>query len=322
MATRKSTELIVVHVSATPPSWDHGAQAIDQMHRARGWSGIGYHFVIRRDGTIENGRGIDQIGAHVAGFNSNSIGICLVGGVDERGKPAFNATPEQMATLERLCRELVKKYPSAKICGHRDLSPDRDKDGIIEPHEHLKACPCFDAIPWAASKGLPAADIRGSWTIAKKIEGPDSRNAYLQHLLKRAGYEFGPVDGIVGPKTKAAIERFQMAAGFKKTGMFDEPTVRRLREMFEADRPDPVVVEKKTVPAAVEGEVKRKTTMAGWFTGVATGAGAGISSLLDADWTTVLAIGGLGITVIAGGVLMRKQIIAAVRDIRDAVEGT
>ncbi|KFB10322.1 lysozyme [Nitratireductor basaltis] len=81
-------------------------------------------------------------------------------------------------------------------------------------------------------------------------------------------------------------------------------------------------IEKPTVPPQVEDEVKKKTGRWGWLTGLATGAGAGISRVFDADWSTVLAIGGVGLAVLAGGVLMRKQIIAAVREIRDAVEGT
>lgn len=239
MAKRKSTKYIVVHVTATPPTADIGVKEITAMHKNRGWSTIGYNSLIRRSGAHEIGRGEDEVGAHVAGFNSISYGISLVGGIDASGKPEFNMTPEQMETLEAELRRLTKKYPNATICGHRDLSPDRDKDGIIEPHEHLKACPCFDVIPWANSRGLPGAPIRGVWDSkvpAPKVdpgEIPDAREVYLQKLLKRAGYEFGPIDGVVGPKTRSALRRFQKAADLSVTGTFDEPTVRRLRDMFE-----------------------------------------------------------------------------------------
>jgi len=237
MAVRKRTDLLVVHVTATPPSKDIGVKEVRAMHKAKGWSDVGYHFVIRRSGTIEAGRPLNQIGSHVAGWNSVSVGISLVGGVDAKGKPENNATPAQIKALDQVLRELLIRYPNARICGHRDLSPDRDGDGVIEPHEHIKACPCFDAIPWANDRGLPGAAIRGAWDHAAptihEIAAPDARNAYLQKLLARAGYAFGPIDGIVGKRTMAALEQFQRWEGLPLSGRFDEPTAARLRSRFE-----------------------------------------------------------------------------------------
>jgi N-acetyl-anhydromuramyl-L-alanine amidase AmpD len=244
MALRKRTDLIVVHVTATPPSHDIGANEVDAMHRAKGWAGIGYHFVDRRGGQIETGRGINQIGAHVEGWNSVSIGIALVGGVDERGRPQDNRTPQQTLSLRQLIQSLLKTYPNAKVCGHRDLSPDRDGDGVIEPHEHIKACPCFDAIPWAKDNRLPAAAIHGVWETRPRVQGaidaagivppaPDARQVYLQKLLQRAGYTFGPIDGLIGKRTKAAIRQYQSWTGLPVTGEFDTATVRHLRAHFE-----------------------------------------------------------------------------------------
>ena len=235
MASRRSTKLIVVHVSATPPSMDIGVEEIDKMHKDRGWSGCGYAEVIRRDGTLEIGRGHKAIGAHVKGFNSISFGICLIGGVDARGRPQNNATPAQLAALEKRLRYHTRNYSQAKICGHRDLSPDKDGDGIVEPHEHLKACPCFNVIPWARSKDLPVADIRGNWDkgTVRYPRAPDKRLVYLQTILRKAGYEFGPIDGLIGSKTTDAIRRFQSAAAIRVNGTFDKPTVARLRAMAE-----------------------------------------------------------------------------------------
>ena len=140
MANRKKTLLIVIHVTATPPGWDKGRAGIDAMHKAMGWSGIGYNGLINPNGKYEVGRGEDAVGAHVAGFNSIAFGISIVGGVDKNGKPDVSTiTPAQWATLEKEVKRLSKKYPQAKICGHRDLSPDKDGDGIVEPHEHIKA---------------------------------------------------------------------------------------------------------------------------------------------------------------------------------------
>lgn len=237
MAIRSRTDFLVVHVTATPPSKDIGAAEVNAMHKAKGWSGIGYHFVIRRNGKVETGRAVNQVGAHVQGWNSVSLGVSLVGGVDEKGRPQDNRTAEQVLALKALLGELSKKYPHAKVCGHRDLSPDKDGDGVIEPHEHIKACPCFDAIPWAAQNGLPAAGIRGTWNnIAPSIHemaAPDARNLYLQKLLARAGYAFGPIDGVVGKRTRAAIEQFQRWESMPVSGRFDDNTAATLRRKFE-----------------------------------------------------------------------------------------
>ena len=147
---RKSTDYIVVHCSATPRQKDIGRDEIDQMHKDRGWSGIGYHLVIRRHGLLETGRKIDEVGAHVKGFNRVSVGICMVGGIDDAGHPEDNFTSEQRQTLRSVLMMLEVKYPGSKVCGHRDMSPDVDGDGVIEEWEWLKACPCFDVAQWWA----------------------------------------------------------------------------------------------------------------------------------------------------------------------------
>ena len=139
---------LVVHTAATRPSMDIGAKEIRRWHKAKGWSDIGYHYVIRRDGTLEKGRPESVVGAHVRNHNSDSLGITLVGGVNENLEPENNYTKAQWVTLEKLLKELSIKYPSARVKGHRDF-----------PGVH-KACPCFDAEPWAASKGLPVAGRR------------------------------------------------------------------------------------------------------------------------------------------------------------------
>ena len=129
--------LIVVHCSAVKPDQLSSAAQIDSWHRDRGFHlGIGYHYVIRRDGTIEPGRPEWMIGAHchVKGhhYNSHSIGICYEGGLDARGQPDDTRTAAQKATMRQLLEDLHQRYPRAMIVGHRDLSHDRD-------------CPCFNA---------------------------------------------------------------------------------------------------------------------------------------------------------------------------------
>ena len=155
MATRQSTKYIVIHCSATKPSMDIGAAWIDAEHKKRGWSGIGYHKVITRSGAVEDGREIQDVGAHTKGHNFESVGVCMVGGINEKtGEPEDNFEPAQYRALRRQVDALLQEFPDAKVLGHRDLSPDIDGDGVIERHEWLKACPCFDAVAWFYCKKI------------------------------------------------------------------------------------------------------------------------------------------------------------------------
>ncbi|MGD8570709.1 MAG: N-acetylmuramoyl-L-alanine amidase [Gammaproteobacteria bacterium] len=138
---------IAVHCSATPPSRDIGAAEIDAAHKARGfgtpnWSGegqvhIGYHWVIRRDGRIERGRYYNQRGAHVKGFNDESIGVCMVGGVNSQLLAENNFTDEQFKSLYMLLQVLERRYgKNVKVMGHRDFP------------RVAKECPCFNVQVW------------------------------------------------------------------------------------------------------------------------------------------------------------------------------
>lgn len=142
---RDRTDLIVVHCSATGPKSDIGKREITQWHLKRGFVTIGYHYVIRRDGTIEQGRRETEIGAHVSGHNSNSIGVCMVGGVDAQGKPSDNFTESQYESLKILLGHLSIRYGDAQIVGHRDLSPGLD-EGV--PEWRPTKCPGFDVKKW------------------------------------------------------------------------------------------------------------------------------------------------------------------------------
>lgn len=146
---------IVVHCAATPATSDIGRKEIDRWHRQRGFLCIGYHYVIRRDGTVEEGRAEDRAGAHVEGHNRDSIGVCLVGGLAADGKHGEdNFTPAQYVSLHAVLRGLHGRYPKAAVMGHRDLSPDRNKDGRITRNEWTKECPSFDVAEWLQSHPL------------------------------------------------------------------------------------------------------------------------------------------------------------------------
>ena len=145
----RNIKVAVVHCSATPEGRDLNEKDIEAMHKVRfkkiGGKHIGYHHVILLDGTDIQTKGYEFIGQHVAGANSETIGICYIGGLDKSMKAKDTRTPAQKKALEFRLRELKKQFPALKIRGHRDYSPDLDGDGVLEPFEFKKACPCFDA---------------------------------------------------------------------------------------------------------------------------------------------------------------------------------
>lgn len=145
---------IIIHCSATIEGQDFTVKQIDSSHQARGFNGIGYHFVVYRDGTIHRGRALAKAGAHCLNHNSNSIGICYIGGLDASRNPKDTRTNAQREALKTLVLMFKEIYPNAKVLGHRDTSPDKNKNGIIEKSEWLKACPCFDVAKWLEEIGL------------------------------------------------------------------------------------------------------------------------------------------------------------------------
>ena len=138
----RTITLIIIHCSATPEGKDYTVQDIDRWHKARGWKGIGYHYVIYQDGSIHKGRPESQVGAHCLNHNKHSIGICYIGGTREVRdpinhklltiNPSDTRTEAQKRSLRALFVELKRSYPRALIMGHN----------VFEPQ---KACPCFDA---------------------------------------------------------------------------------------------------------------------------------------------------------------------------------
>ncbi len=122
---------IIIHCSATPEDKDFTVQDIERWHRQRGFNGIGYHYVIYRDGSTHRGRDLERVGAHCLGHNAHSIGICYIGGLAKDGKtPKDTRTEEQKLTLRLLVKQILAKYPKASIHGHCEFA--------------AKACPCFN----------------------------------------------------------------------------------------------------------------------------------------------------------------------------------
>ena len=129
----RNISYIIVHCSATKEGQDFGADDIRRWHLQRGFKDIGYHYVIRLDGTIEEGRPEEIVGAHCVNHNSNSIGICYIGGLDRNGKATDTRTAAQKLVMVGLLEDLMDRYPNAVIVGHRAIS------GVN------KSCPCFNA---------------------------------------------------------------------------------------------------------------------------------------------------------------------------------
>jgi N-acetylmuramoyl-L-alanine amidase len=171
-------DLIVVHCSATKSGqWLGGKQpwqmgyreapaVIDRWHFERGFQrhigplaafnrhlqSIGYHYVVDLDGKVWTGRHLDEPGAHVAGHNANSVGICLVGGI-EPNDAAYSLA--QWRSLAALVRGLQLQFLGARVLGHRDLSPDTNHNGVVERREWLKTCPGFDVAAWLLAGKQP-----------------------------------------------------------------------------------------------------------------------------------------------------------------------
>lgn len=188
LPVQRRIDLVMVHCSATPSGrWLCGrrgevgfvpaVQIIDRWHQARGFArtaasrqaarpelaAVGYHYVIDLDGYIDPGRALVEVGAHVAGFNAASVGICLVGGAERDARytqPQWDSLARLVATV---CRQKsvplqAPLYPrrGGGVCGHRDLSPDINANGEIEPTEWLKTCPGFDVSAWIGRGCKPA----------------------------------------------------------------------------------------------------------------------------------------------------------------------
>lgn len=134
MADRLITTEIFVHCSASKPSQMWDVDDIRQIHIDKGWSDVGYHFVLPRQGGVQQGRPLNAIGAHVRGHNTVSVGICMIGGVNAVMEPENNFTDDQWFALEKTYDFLSLIYPDAKWMGHNEVSN--------------KACPSFNVQTW------------------------------------------------------------------------------------------------------------------------------------------------------------------------------
>ncbi len=165
---RQPLKYLVIHCTATPEGRDVTSADIRRMHTAprsaggRGWKQVGYTDLFRLDGTVE--RLVDNNGDNYVdpwevtngakGYNSVSRHIVYAGGCDKAGKPKDTRTAAQKSAMAKYVRDFHAKHPNVKIIGHRDLSPDLNGNGVIEPSEYMKACPSFDVASWLRETGI------------------------------------------------------------------------------------------------------------------------------------------------------------------------
>ena len=142
--TMRIINAIIIHATGNRPDSHISLADIRRYHLSRGWKDIGYHYIVFPDGHVERGRPISVAGAHCYGYNAHSIGVAYIGGIDSQGHETDTRTPEQKQGLLQLVTKLVRMY-RCDVWGHRDFFPDRNHDGVIEPSEFIKQCPCFDA---------------------------------------------------------------------------------------------------------------------------------------------------------------------------------
>lgn len=210
------------HYTATFDDQDIGAAEIDAMHKAKGWSGIGYHGVIRFSGVREWGRPMTKTGAHVRNHNARNLGFVAVGGLRHESGPNVGVdtrTREQIAAQIVLTRWALETYPTIKhVIGHRD--------------QVATQCPGYDVAQWWAgvtggrvpvARLVPSDAPAVSYALTKR--GSTGRTVRtLQDALNGLGHGVGAVDGVFGPATERAVREFQIANGLPADGLVGPAT--------------------------------------------------------------------------------------------------
>ncbi len=217
----RQIDMLVIHATATKPNQDIGVVEIDDWHRQRGWREIGYHAVIRRNGVIEQGRDITKQGAHAKGYNRKSIGVALVGGVDENLNPQNNFTQAQWQSLKTYVQDFIKQFPKAKIIGHNQISS--------------KACPCFDVPNWLDSvfdDNIANEDDLKSYDENAKIDGieQEKTDENKDDVAETEGFADDVVKGKANTNNKFSSNSFGFNdpnGVYPKTTHLNEPDVNR-----------------------------------------------------------------------------------------------
>lgn len=209
---RSRTEYIVLHHAAALKC---SPADIHRWHLERGWAGAGYHYLVRKDGTVYSLRPEDTVGAHCEGYNSRSIGVCAEGNFDVE-----QMEERQRASLHNLVRYLKDEYPEAKIVGHRELAAT-NCPGKNYPLEEIKK----------AAEKTWIDDVKD--TVLKRTSRGDTVKR-LQEALKQLGFNPGSIDGIFGPKTQAAVKAFQQKYGLTVDGIVGPQTWGKINQLLNS----------------------------------------------------------------------------------------
>lgn len=138
----RKIERIFVHCTATPQTW--GVAELWRSFKQQGWVHAGYHYVITADGAIHQMEAVETVANGVKGYNATAIHVAYVGGIDAQGKAVDNRTEAQKESLRKIVKLLKKRYTEAVVLGHRDVSPDTNRNGKVDRWERVKECPCFE----------------------------------------------------------------------------------------------------------------------------------------------------------------------------------
>ena len=213
---RATTEFIILHHAA---AGEASVTTIHNWHLQRGWTGIGYNFYVRKDGSIYRGRPEDTIGAHTEGYNSRSIGICAEGNFEAEKMPEA----QKQAIIE-LMRELKQKYPNVQIKRHKDFA--------------ATSCPGKN---YPFNEIIQAVNKKEDDTVILKNGSRGDAVKQLQTNLNKLGFNCGTADGIFGPKTEAAVKAFQKAYSWTVDGIAGPATLGKIEELLKKQEQQPDV---------------------------------------------------------------------------------
>lgn len=223
MNNRAKTTLLVLHHAAATTCT---VEDIHRWHINNGWSGIGYHFFVRKDGTVYEGRPINAVGAHAYNYNSISIGICFEGNFEnEKMRSAQKKAGKELVTYVR------QKYPTiTKVVGHRDLMPTACP-GKNFPFDEIAKGATVKKVKY--SGGFPTIKVPYQVTVTKYrdyLKKGDKGEAVeqWQAFLKWYGYDL-KVDGDFGTNTEKYTKEFQKDVGLEATGRVGSGTLKKAK---------------------------------------------------------------------------------------------
>jgi N-acetylmuramoyl-L-alanine amidase len=214
-------DTLVWHYTATYEDQNIGAREIDAMHKARGWSGIGYHMVVRLDGTVENGRPLTRTGSHVGGQNTGKLGCVYIGGLKRATGPNIGfdtRTDAQKRAMTALTLDMLTRYPTIqRVVGHMDLAATQ--------------CPGFDVRAWwgTVKSGIPvnpSPPYAGNPVVSYPTLRRGSKGAQVRTLqgeLNKRGARL-VVDGDFGGATDTAVRAFQRSQRLEADGIVGPAT--------------------------------------------------------------------------------------------------